>query len=67
MLKEKNYKESIFKECSLQDYPLLFNETLTRILDTYQNSGDEYTLALFENLLRDTFALVNNDFIPKGM
>lgn len=67
MLKEKNYKESIFKECSLQDYPLLFNETLTRILDTYQNSGDEYTLALFENLLRDTFVLVNNDFITKGM
>lgn len=66
-LKEKNYKETIFKDCSLKDYPFLFNETLTRILDTYQNSGNEYTLTLFEGLLRETFALVNNDFLSKGM
>ena len=65
--KNKNYKKTIFKICKDdEDYPILFNLTLEKLLDKYQNSLEEKTLAQFEEDLSFTFKSIYKQYIMKG-
>ncbi len=64
--KNKNYKTSIFKKCKDEEYPILFNLTLEKILDKYQNSLEEKTLLQFEKDLSVLFKSVYKQYIIKG-
>ena len=64
--KSKNYKETIFEICTSEDYPLLFNLTLEKILDKYQNSLSEKSLQKFESELSFTFNSVYKQYLLKS-
>ena len=64
--KDKNYKETIFKICKEEEYPLLFNLSLERLLDKYQNSLEEKSLTKFESDLSFTFISVYNQYLLKS-
>ena len=49
------YKNSTFRKCRDEDFPIFFNLTLTKILDRYQNSLEEKSLKEFENEMQSTF------------
>ena len=64
--KSKNYKETIFKKCAENDYPLLFNLSLEKLLDKYQNSLQEKSLLKFESDLTFTFNSVYSQYLIKS-
>ena len=64
--KSQNYKETIFKICQENDYPLLFNLSLEKLLDKYQNSLEEKTLKKFETDLSFTFNSVYRQYLIKN-
>ena len=49
------YKNDIFNKCTNEVFPQFFNITLTKILDKYQNSLKEMTVADFESEMKNTF------------
>ena len=59
-----NYKNTIFKNAD--NYPLLFCETLNKILDTYQGQDSEFNLNKFEEELENKYKIINADYISKG-
>ena len=64
--KNKNYRRLIFKKCKDEEYPILFNLTLEKLLDKYQNSLEEKTLSQFEEDLSFIFKSVYKQYIIKG-
>ena len=64
--KNKNYKETIFKESTIEDFPLLFNLSLEKLLDKYQNSLQEKTISKFESDLSSTFTSVYKQYLIKS-
>ena len=61
------YQKTIFSCCTKEEFPILFNETLTRILDSFQNMGTEFTLSAFEQKLQEKFELLYSDYKNKGL
>ena len=53
-----NYRNSIFDKCSYEEFPKFFNLTLNKILDKYQNSGEEKSLKEFEEEMKNIFNLL---------
>ena len=64
--KSKNYKETIFKQLKIDEYPLLFNLSLEKLLDKYQNSLEEKSLNKFESDLNFTFNSVYSQYLLKN-
>ena len=65
--KSKNYKETIFNPITNpEDYPLLFNLSLEKLLDKYQNSSEEKSLKQFESDLEFTFNSVYKQYLLKN-
>ena len=62
--KNENYKNTIFKECD--NYPLLFCETLFKILQIYQTQYNEFTLLQFEEELSKKYEIISADYLSKG-
>ena len=65
--KNKNYKNTIFKNCKEEEYPILFNLTLEKFLDKFQNSFEEKTLSQFEKDLLFNFKSVYKQYTIKGV
>ena len=61
---KENYKNTIFE--NTDNYPLLFCETLNKILDTYQGQDSEFNLNKFEEELENKYKIINADYISKG-
>ena len=61
---EKNYKNTIFKDCS--NYPLIFCETLHKLLDIFQSRDSEFTLLQFEEELSKKYKIILADYLSKG-
>ena len=64
--KNKNYRKTIFKICKDEEYPIIFNLTLEKLLNKYQNSLEEKTLTQFEEDLSFTFKSIYKQYILKG-
>ena len=65
--KNNNYKETIFKIIKKpEEYPLLFNLSLEKLLDKHQNSLQEKSLFQFESDLSFTFNSVYNQYLLKN-
>ena len=64
--KNKDYRKTIFKICKDEEYPILFNLTLEKLLDKYQNSLEEKTLAQFEEDLSFTFKSIYKQYLIRG-
>ena len=66
--KNKDYLKEIFSQCSnIDEYPIFFNLTLTKILEKYQNSLEEKTLSSFEYELQTTFNGLYAEYLTKGL
>ena len=50
-----DYRNTIFDKCKYEQFPKFFNLTLNKILDRYQNSGEEKSLKEFEEEMKNTF------------
>ena len=61
---KENYKNTIFKNAD--NYPLLFCETLNKLLDTYQGQDKEFNLNKFEEELEKKYNIIYADYISKG-
>ena len=48
-------------------FPIFFNETLNRILDTHQNIGTELTIEQFEKELVQFYQIIQNEFNLNGL
>ena len=48
-------------------FPIFFNETLNRILDTHQNIGTEITIEQFEKELDQFYQIIQNEFNLNGL
>ena len=57
-----DYKLKIFEESNNDEYPIFLTETLTRIIDSHQGSGKEYSISEFELLMREHFLFVYNNY-----
>ena len=64
--KNNNYKSTIFNLCKEEEYPLLFNLSLEKLLDKYQNSLEEKSLSKFESDLSFTFNSVYKQYLLKN-
>ncbi len=64
--KSQNYKEAIFKKIKPEEYPLLFNLSLEKLLDKYQNSLEEKSLNELESDLNFTFNSVYSQYLLKS-
>ena len=62
LLYKNKYRQDIFSACTDNDFPLLFNITLTKILDKFQNSLKELNLVEFENEMKNTFDSINAQY-----
>lgn len=62
-----NYKETFFRICKNEEYPLFLNESLTRILDDFQGMGTEFSLKEFEKKLEQVFTRLYSDFLARGI
>ena len=66
--KNKDYLKEIFSQCiNINEYPIFFNLTLTKILEKYQNSLEEQTLSSFEYELQTTFNGLYAEYLTKGL
>ena len=65
--KTKNYHEKIFNKCKKEDYPILLNLSLEKLLDKYQNSLEERSLSKFEADLNFTFKSIYHQFLTKNI
>ena len=70
--KNNDYKENIFSKLELENsdtdlYPIFFNLVLTKILNKYQNSLEEQSLAIFESNLKITFEEIYAEYVIKGL
>ena len=65
--KNKNYLKEIFYQCNIDEYPIFFNLTLTKILEKFQNSLEEQTLPSFEYELQTTFNGLYAEYLTKGL
>ena len=65
--KLQKLRESYFSICSPEEFPVLLNETLTRILDSYQNMGTEFTLCEFDLKVKEKFESLYSDYKIKGL
>ena len=66
--KNKDYLKEIFSQCiNINEYPIFFNLTLTKILEKYQNSLEEQTLTSFEYELQTTFNGLYAEYLTKGL
>ena len=66
--KKNNYSDTIFSKCqNIDEYPIFFNLTLTKILEKYQNSLEEKTLLSFEYELQTTFNGLYAEYLIKGL
>ena len=66
--KKNNYSDIIFSKCeNIDEYPIFFNLTLTKILEKYQNSLEEKTLSSFEYELQTTFNGLYAEYLIKGL
>ena len=70
--KNNDYKENIFSKLELENsdtdlYPIFFNLVLTKILNKYQNSLEEQSLAVFESNLKITFEEIYAEYVIKGL
>ncbi len=61
---KENYKNTIFE--NTDNYPLLFCETLNKILDTFQGQDKEFNLNNFEDELIKKYNIINADYKSKG-
>jgi RNA-dependent RNA polymerase len=66
-LVEKIYKDSIFKYCQNEDFPIFFNLTLTKILDKFQGSLKEKSLNKFEKEMKRTFNSLYAQYESEGL
>ncbi len=64
--KKKNYKK-ILNVNDNNLFPIFFNETLNRILDTHQNIGTELIIEEFEQELIQFYQIVQNEFNLNGL
>ena len=60
------YIKTIFK-CRYEDFPKFFNLTLNKILDKYQNSLEEKSLAEFEEEMKNIFELLYAQYEVLGL
>ena len=68
LLSEKdNYRNTIFEKCDDENFPILFNLTLTKILDKYQNSFKEKSLKRFEKEMKRTFKALYDLYETVGL
>ena len=67
LLIEDKYRNSIFEKCTDEHFPILFNLTLTKILDKYQNSFQEKPLKRFENEMKRTFKALYALYETEGL
>ena len=61
------YRNTIFQQCRIEDFPKFFNLTLNKILDKYQNSLEEKSLVDFENEMKKIFNLLYDQYRIIGM
>ena len=61
------YRNTIFQQCRIEDFPKFFNLTLNKILDKYQNSLEEKSLPDFENEMKKIFNLLYDQYRIIGM
>ena len=61
-----DYRMTIFDKCSYEQFPKFFNLTLNKILDKYQNSGEEKSLKEFEEEMKNIFNLLYTQYEIEG-
>ena len=66
LFETKNYRQTIFKICNNEEYPILFNLSLEKLLDKYQNSLEEKTLSQLEEDLSFTFKSIYKQYLIRG-
>ena len=64
---ENNYRNTIFEKCDDENFPILFNLTLTKILDKYQNSFKEKSLKRFEKEMTRNFKVLYAFYETEGL
>ena len=64
---ENNYRNTIFEKCDDENFPILFNLTLTKILDKYQNSFKEKSLKRFEKEMTRNFKALYAFYETEGL
>ena len=67
LLIEDKYRNTIFEKCTDEIFPILFNLTLTKILDKYQNSFQEKSLKRFEKEMARTFKALYALYETEGL
>ena len=61
------YRNTIFEKCTDENFPILFNLTLTKILDKFQNSFQEKALKKLEREMTRTFKALYASYETEGL